>query len=156
MGATIHQSSAPPVLSSKCFPPKSPHPLTYNSHVSRPPTFSPPGSLYADRPSMQPRPHFTHPLYLHIFPPVPLPGRTLLPFPTSTAPPVPAYLWRASFLPLALQVWVIRWRCYLIDFLFRHYVFSITTYNIFACVSSCIKQSISVVSSYRFGVKSAC
>ncbi|KAJ7894073.1 hypothetical protein B0H13DRAFT_2665417 [Mycena leptocephala] len=99
------------------------------------------GSLYADRPSMQLPPHFTRPLrvhHLHIFPPVPLLGRTLLPFPTSPAPPVPAYLWRASFHPLGGEVdsvAVLPPR-----FPFSAFcLFSITTYNISACVSYCIK-----------------
>ncbi|KAJ6606696.1 hypothetical protein B0H10DRAFT_582762 [Mycena sp. CBHHK59/15] len=98
-----HRPSSPPSASAQVSAPAAFHrgacSLTHNSHVSRPPAFSPPGSLYADRPSMESRPHFTHPLrvhHLHIFPPVPLRGGPFFCSPTSLAPPVPAYLWRAS------------------------------------------------------------
>ncbi|KAJ6491479.1 hypothetical protein DFH09DRAFT_370406 [Mycena vulgaris] len=105
-----HRSSSPPSASrpeTQVSAPAAFHrgacSLTYNSHVSRPPAFSPPGYLYADRPSMQPRPHIIHPLrvhHLHIFPPVSLRGG-----PFFRSPPVPAYLWRTSFRPAALQLW---------------------------------------------------
>ncbi|KAJ7793553.1 hypothetical protein B0H14DRAFT_2926146 [Mycena olivaceomarginata] len=59
--------------------------------------------------------------------------------PTSPVPPFPPYLLHTSLRPVALQGTWIRWRCYLFDFLFRCSVFSITPYNISACVTSCIK-----------------
>jgi hypothetical protein len=76
--------------------------------------------------------------------------------PTCPAPPFPTCLLRTSLRPVALQGTWIRWRCYLFDFLFRCSVFSITPYNMSACVTSCIKQCMFFVSSYHFGVKSAC
>jgi hypothetical protein len=129
--ATIHQSSAPPVLSFKCFPPKSPHPhprffiaVRTRSPITRtcparPPTSSPPGSLYVDRPSMQPRPHFTHPLrvqfhHLNIFSPVPLLGRALLPFPTSPAP-LTCGVPRSIHLRCTCLRWI-RWRFGILSF----------------------------------------
>ncbi|KAJ7358170.1 hypothetical protein DFH08DRAFT_1075387 [Mycena albidolilacea] len=106
--------------------------LTHDFRVSRPPAFSPPGSLYADRPSIQ----------YSLSPGCPI-SFTPSAFPTCTSsspeadpssvppppPPVPAYLLRTSFRPVALQVWEVdSVAVLLLDFLFQRSVFSITTY----------------------------
>jgi hypothetical protein len=133
-----HRPSSPPSASAHVSAPAAFHrgarSLTHDLHVSRPPAFSPPESLYPDRPSIQHRPHFTHPsafttctssrLFLSG-------GRAFFCSPTSLAPPVFAYLWRASLVHLRCRSgrWN-RWRCYVLNFLFRRSVFSIMTHDI--------------------------
>jgi hypothetical protein len=75
--------------------------------------------------------------HLHIFPPVTLRGRIHLPFPR----PSRARLSIACIVPSSCStVEVAWWRCYLFDFLLRRSAFSVTSYNISPCVTSCIKQ----------------